>query len=1404
MKNSKVYAIYFLIIYFLLLHLEGNAQATFRMSYNVANFDIAGGMVETPMGDYVFAGTNSNFIPFFGNVIKVNGGGTIQWARSFTGGIASSFLDIKNVSAGGFIVTGTSSSGGAVLVRLDDNGNLIWARRYQCPDLPGKASSETGNAVIEAADGGFVVAGSVSFFWDGVSGTTIDTSSALGFKVDASGNLQWARVWAVNVPNPDEHFFNDVTETSDGFIFVGASSEGQGTLNDNGDYPRNALLVKTNKSGVTQFIHRWGSGNTTSEGLNSAITLSNGSVLLGGFDGIHSFLMRIAVTGSSYTHQWGRRINGGTFPPVTYIIQNIMENADGNYSFIGTRIAPLSFAFHSYFAKFNPVSNSFVFMRGYAPIGLSAILPEGGLAADQGYFMVMTDQQFTGFNYNIIRADDQGQLNNVATPCQPSSFTPSTQAYSPTMQAVPNSQFTNVTGSAFSPAITNLTPNRVVDCYTCAAPPAPTVSAAPNNVCPGTQVTLSASGSGSNVTYRVYTVASGGTSIGNAPLVVTPSTTTNYFIEASDNSDPDCVSTRAQVTVSVLSLPAAAGAISGQATVCPGSQNYSISAVTGATSYTWSVSGGGTISTGQGSTGITVNWTAPGNWAVSVFGVNTCGNGTASTLQVEVIGGPPAMPGVISGISPVCPGNQNYSINAVSGATGYNWSLSGGGTITSGQNSTNVSVNWSATPGVYTLSVVASNLCGNSNPSNIQVTVTGTPNPPGAINGENNPCPGQEVYNIQPVNDATGYTWTLSGGGTIVSGQNTTSATINWTSSGGPFTVSVTANNQCGSSLPASLTVNVPPGPPAAPNAVTGNINPCPGLENYSISSVNAATSYTWSVSSGGSIQSGQGTTAVEILWNQSGGPFTVSVIAENGCGVSPPANLAVTVQPGPPVSPASINGNQNVCRGQEVYSITNVADATGYTWTLNSGGSILTGQGTTTITVDWTSPASTHELNVTASNNCGSSLPAILNVTILPDTPAVPGAITGNISVCPGAENYSIANVPGTTSYNWSVSGGGAITNGQGTTSVSINWTTSGGPYTVSVSAVNDCGVSAPQTLEVTVNPRPTPASVTLSQDTICEGESVTITASGSTGGTVSYVFYNNLVGGNPIGNSPLTVTPAATTAYYLEVENEFGCRTAGRMPVDVFVLPAPSGVINAPDRSVCFGNAATLTASAGGMNVTITWWDNVQIGNLLGTGNSYTTPVLTDDATYYVHFQSASGCTSLNARATVNVTVLTIPVVQLMSDNENNEIILGQTIRFDALPDDYDGYEFFINEQSVQSGTQSFYITSNLRDLDTIRVIAIENGCLSNMDSIIVRVRQIANAFTPDGDGVNDIFLEGFDLIIMNRWGQELYRGTDGWDGTYKDKEVSPGTYYYIVTIPDIINRDNIMKGSLLLIRN
>ncbi len=88
------------------------------------------------------------------------------------------------------------------------------------------------------------------------------------------------------------------------------------------------------------------------------------------------------------------------------------------------------------------------------------------------------------------------------------------------------------------------------------------------------------------------------------------------------------------------------------------------------------------------------------------------------------------------------------------------------------------------------------------------------------------------------------------------------------------------------------------------------------------------------------------------------------------------------------------------------------------------------------------------------------------------------------------------------------------------------------------------------------------------------------------------------------------------------------------------------------------------------------------------------------------------------------------------------------------------------------------------------------------------------LPNAFSPNGDGLNDVFIpvisngKGYiplDFSIYNRWGQRIFYSVNpelGWNGTYNDKPADMGTYYYYIRY-SIGNKEFIKKGDVTLMR-
>jgi len=1092
-------------------------QSTFRITQDVANFDIAGGMVENSSGDLVFAGTNANFIPFFGNIVKMNSSGTVQWAKAYTGGIASSLTDIKTVSTGGYIATGNSSNGGAILIRIDENGNTLWSKRYQCPDFAGKPSNEYGNAVIETSDGGFVVAGGVDYFWDGVSGSTVDTSSALGFKVNSAGTLQWSRIFTVTVPNPDEHYFNDVAESADGYVFVGVSSEGSGTLSSNGDYPSNALIAKTTTAGVTTFINRWGQGNTSSQGLNCITKLSTGNLVIGGYDDVHATITRIQGTGAAVTVQYGRRLSGAVFPPVSVILQDISEHSDGTYGLIGTRIEALSFAFYTFAAKFDPTTNTFAFNRGYTPIGLSAILPEGGVAANQGYYIVMTDQQAGGFNYNIIRTDNTGQLGGAAG-CTVTNITQSTANSVPTIQAITTSQFTNATEASFTPVVTNVTATPTVHCITTPCTPpaaATTVTATPASICVGQSSSITASGPAVGVTYNVYTASSGGTNLGAIPVSVSPTTTTTYYVETVTNGNPSCVSTtRTPVTVTVNPTPTATPG--SNSPVCEG-QTINLTAVTvGSATYAWT--GPNSFSSSTEDPSIS-NATAAnaGTYSLTVS-ENGCSSAPA-TVSVTVNPLPVAS---VSSNSPVCAGSTiNLSANTIASAT-YAWTGPNG--FNSAAEDPTIPNATAANAGTYSLTIT------NGGCSSAPATVSVTVNPlPTATAGSNSPiCIGSDI--LLTSSGGTSYSWTGPNG--YSNGTQNPTITAATAAENGTYIVTVTDANGCQNT--AQTIVSVVAGETISATATDIT---CNGAANGTATAVTSGVgpyTYSWSPS-GGNAATATGLSA---------GTYTVTVTA-SGCSSTATATVNEPTVIG--LSTSSTPSSCTTPTGSATVVATGGTGGYTYSWAPSGG------NGGTASNL----AAGSYTVTVTDGNGCQQT--ATVTVASLNGPTAVISA-SADVS-CAGLTDGSATvttsgGTPGYT-YSWSPSGG------SGATAPNL----AAGSYTVTVTDAAGCTAQANATIGSAIA---IVIAETITASTCGNADgSISVVASGGAG-SYTYVWtpagntatLNNIPG----GNYGITVTDAngcTATESYTVVPT--GSLNANVTPISTTILAGETVVLTA-----------------------------------------------------------------------------------------------------------------------------------------------------------------------------------------------------------------------------------------------
>ena len=502
--------------------------------------------------------------------------------------------------------------------------------------------------------------------------------------------------------------------------------------------------------------------------------------------------------------------------------------------------------------------------------------------------------------------------------------------------------------------------------------------------------------------------------------------------------------------------------------VCGSTETYTCTAMPGATSYQWTAPFGSTVISGQGTTTATIQfWGSLSSAFVRVASVNVCGSRGSRFLAVSGNVNITTQPSDITG----CDGGQAYFVVGADGSSNlYQWkkngvSLANGGNI-SGANTDSLVINpvSAADAGSYTCEV--RNFCSGPITSSAGVLTIGTilPAPAGPISGIDVACEGTtgQAFSVPPVPGATNYIWTAYHGATIASGQGTNSITVDF----GPSTFSgyyidVRVENACGISDSTKKWVRRSI---SVPTFLTVPTVVCPGQTGvvYEVDTVSGALSYNWNVT-GGTIVTGQGTTSITVDFGSGFTTGQVCVSATNQCVTTADRceNLLSS-----PATPGSIQGaSNNVCNSTQSYSINPVLGATSYTWSVGSGATIVSGQGTNSISVDFGPSYVTGNVSVTAQNGCGTSAPKVKQVNAFP---AKIPSITGNAGPCANSAGniYSVSPVTGATSYTWTVFTGATIAAGQGTTSITVDFGANDG--IISVAPVNACGTGFSTNLRI------------------------------------------------------------------------------------------------------------------------------------------------------------------------------------------------------------------------------------------------------------------------------------------------------------------------------------------------
>jgi uncharacterized protein (TIGR02145 family) len=604
--------------------------------------------------------------------------------------------------------------------------------------------------------------------------------------------------------------------------------------------------------------------------------------------------------------------------------------------------------------------------------------------------------------------------------------------------------------------------------------PIPTISGN-NTLCAGTTGVVYTTQAG--MTNYAWTISAGGTitaggSTSNNTVTVTWNTAGAQTVMINYHDLNGCTAVAPSV-FPVMVNPLPIPVITGTTTLCSGTTGVVYNTQAGMSNYQWAISVGGTITAGGTTTDhtVTITWNTPGTQTVSVnyHDLNGCTALTSTSYQVTV--NPLPVPG-ISGPAAVCLNSSgNYSTE--SGMSNYLWSVSAGGSITSGTGTNSINILWS-TIGTKTITVnyIDANGCTAASPTSYPVSVNTLPVP--SLNGLNSLCSGLSTTYTTDAG-MTNYSWIVSAGGTIIAGGGTldNTATVLWNSAGAQtVSVNYVMGTGCTAALPSVYNVTVKPRP-SVTNVVNSTL--CSnGTTNIILTASLPGTTFTWTATgSSGSVtgfNSGSGFSITDNLINSGFNIETVNYAVTpslNGCDGTI-AHYIVTVNP---VADVYFNPNgQSLCSGgtTSISVLSHVAGAT-FTWTAAGSSGNVSGFG----------PGNTNQISQTLTNS--GNYPESVTYTVSPTANSCPGtnnSVVVNVNPFP-ATSYTLCNDVITTTDAKPISLKGGIPLGGTYTGTGVNAgifypsLAGAGNHIINYTYINTwgCIASAAQTISV-INP--------------------------------------------------------------------------------------------------------------------------------------------------------------------------------------------------------------------------------------------------------------------------------------------------------------------------------------------